>query len=133
MWFFKYEKNFPTFGMCEDPWKWVAILKSSMLDFLGYSINEFQELAPWFPLMIFTSRGVVLSGSNFFHELNAKCMHIFDQNFTQISMKIQGQIDHLKALQTSHAPPFFILMFLLWPTSIWNSQKIIFGLWLFIS
>jgi hypothetical protein len=48
--------------------------------------------------MIFTSHGVVLSGSNFFHELNAKCMHIIDQNFTQISMKIQGQIDHLKDL-----------------------------------
>ncbi len=83
--------------------------KISMLEFLSYSINEFQELAPWFPLMIFTSHGVVLSGSNLFRGLNAKCMHLIDQNFTQISMKIQGQIDHLKALKTSHAPPFWNL------------------------
>jgi hypothetical protein len=59
--------------------------------------------------MIFTSHGVVLSGSNLFRGLNAKCMHLIDQNFTQISMKIQGQIDHLKALKTSHAPPFWNL------------------------
>jgi len=103
-------KKIPTFGICW--WRSLKmggnVDKISMLDVLGYSINEFQELAPWFPLTIFTSRGVVLSGSNLFHELNAKCMHIFDQNFTQISMKIQGQIDHLKALKTSHAPPFLI-------------------------
>jgi hypothetical protein len=61
--------------------------------------------------MIFTSHGVVLSGSNLFHELNAKCMHLIDQNFTQICMKIQGQTDHLKTLKTSHAPPFWIFFF----------------------
>jgi hypothetical protein len=95
----------------EDPWKWVAILKDLNARFprlIHKWVSRINSLIPSYDfhlsLRILKWKQLVSWTKCQMHALNWSKLH---PNIYEI----QGQIDHLKAFKTSHAPPFWEIFF----------------------